>query len=445
MRIATSTLYDQQTSSIDDLNAQYADIGAQVSSGIKLNEPSDDPSQIASDLGLRTTIAQQTTLSSNIQSATGQLTSTDSALANLTSVLQSARSIAVQGASSTLTTEQRSDLGSQVDQLFNEAVSIANTQYGGTYVFAGTSSSSSAPVTATGSPATGVTFSGNNETQGQIVFGNQSFALSTTMQQAFNYQSADGSADVFSVLASLRDSLTNGSAVDESGASINAAGQVIQTGSAGTPSTLANAPLATALTPDNGTPAGYAISIAGSKGSATVSFAPSDTIDDGNPSSTTSVVGLINAQSATTGVTASFDQKTQRLVLTGAGGASFTVSDVPTPGSGATTSSNFTSAFGLAAGGDTVDSLSTQIGDVDNVLNVTLSARTDIGERINTLSTVSSQNSTSMTDNQQVASNIEDVDVAQSISQLSQVQTALQAAYETTTKLEGKSLLDYLT
>ena len=50
-------------------------------------------------------------------------------------------------------------------------------------------------------------------------------------------------------------------------------------------------------------------------------------IDDGTA---TSLVGRINAVSATTGVTASFNAKTQKVVLTGQG--SFYVSDAPSPG-----------------------------------------------------------------------------------------------------------------
>ena len=41
-------------------------------------------------------------------------------------------------------------------------------------------------------------------------------------------------------------------------------------------------------------------------------------------------------------------------------------------------------------------------------------------------------------------SNIEDVDVAQATSKFSQTQTALQAAYETTSAIESKNLFSYL-
>ena len=49
MRIATSTIYAQQTAAIDDQAAAYADIGAQLSSGKRLNAPSDQAAGDSAD------------------------------------------------------------------------------------------------------------------------------------------------------------------------------------------------------------------------------------------------------------------------------------------------------------------------------------------------------------------------------------------------------------
>ena len=138
MRIATSTIYAQQTAAIDDQQALYAQIGQQLSTGKRLNDPSDDPTRIGQDLQLHTaldTTAQQAT---NVQSAVSELTTTDSALSSLTSVLQSARQLAIQGASAALTDDQRTALANQIDELVRQSIAVGNTQYGGKYVFAGT-------------------------------------------------------------------------------------------------------------------------------------------------------------------------------------------------------------------------------------------------------------------------------------------------------------------
>jgi flagellar hook-associated protein 3 len=233
MRIATSMIYAQQTSAIDDQQALYAQIGQQLSTGKQLNDPSDDPTRIGQDLQLHTALDTTAQQANNVQSAVSELTTTDSALSSLTSVLQSARQLAVQGASQGLTDDQRSALANQLDELVRQSIAIGNTQYGGKYVFAGTASTPTAPVQQQGSPITGVSFSGNEQVQGQLIYNNQQFALSTTFQAAFNYASADGSPDVFQTLISLRDTLANKLAVDRSAQPINAGGKLVYGPAAG--------------------------------------------------------------------------------------------------------------------------------------------------------------------------------------------------------------------
>src|SRR5664279_1392867 len=107
MRIATSTIYTQQAMSIDNLETQWQTQGKNLSTGKSLNAPSDDPTQIAADLDVRTTIKVENQQSTNIQAATAQLTSTDSALASLTSILQSARQLATSAATSLISATGR--------------------------------------------------------------------------------------------------------------------------------------------------------------------------------------------------------------------------------------------------------------------------------------------------------------------------------------------------
>ena len=105
MRIATSTIYAQQTAAIDDQAAHVRATSAQqLSSGKQLNAPSDDPdARSARTCSLHISIDTTTQQSTNVKNAVSELTSTDSALSSLTSVLQSARTLAIQGASDTLT------------------------------------------------------------------------------------------------------------------------------------------------------------------------------------------------------------------------------------------------------------------------------------------------------------------------------------------------------
>jgi flagellar hook-associated protein 3 FlgL len=459
MRIATSTIYEQQTLAIDNQAYQYSQIGQELSSGKQLNAPSDDPEQIAQDLSLRTAISAGKQQGTNVTNAIAELTSTDSALSSLTSVIQSARQLAIEGASQSLSASQRSDIAKQADQLLQQAIAIGNTQYGGTYIFGGSANPAMAPVQSQGSPISQVTFAGNEQVQGQLVYNGQSFALSTTFQAAFNYNASDGSPSVFGMLINLRNTLQNSTAVDQSAGAINQAGSVIygpQTAGVGpAPTTLAAATFATTPSADNATPPSYSLQISsdinGQQVTKTLTFDGTAPIDDGTPSS---VVGAINALTAQTGITAAFDAATQRFSLTGLG--SFSVTDVPTPAgattipagtavtTAATTSANLTKVLGLTSQADFVQNLSTQLGDIDHVLNTTLDARAVVGARMQTLTSISHQLQSEVTDNTNSESSIEDVDVAAATTKFSQTQTALQAAYSTTTRLESMTLMNYL-
>jgi flagellar hook-associated protein 3 FlgL len=448
MRIATSTIYAQQAASIDDQQALYAQIGQELSSGKQLTAPSDDPTRIAQDLSLHVAIGFGGQQSTNAQNATSELTTTDSALASLTSVMQSARQLAVQGSTDTLTAQQRTALASQVDQLLQQAIAVANTTYNGKYIFAGTSNSSTAPVQPQGNPAASVTFTGNEQEQGQLLYNGQNVGLSTTFASAFNYAASDGSPDVFQTLITLRNTLQSGTVVDQSAAGINRAGTVVY-GPQGAPTSPAPTTLAAANTfavsPAADSTGNFSIEINGSvngvQGIATITVPAATAIDDGvPPPGGTSLVARINAQTATTGVTATFDPKAQRIVLSGT--SSFYVTDVASPG--ATNTGNLTKVLGLSSQADFVQNISTQLGDLDHATNAVLSARSGVGSRIQTLGSISSQLQTTLTDNKNTESGIEDVDVAAATSRFSQTQTALQAAYATTSNLESKTLLSYL-
>ena len=450
MRIATSTIYSQQASAIDNQAALYAVEGQQLSSGKSLNEPSDNPAQIGMDLTTTTAISTETQQNTNVTGAVNELTTTDGALSGLTSLMQNVRQIAVQGATETLTDSQRADLVTQLNEALQQAVAIGNTSYGGKYIFGGTASNGNPPVQTFGNPPAKVTFTGNQDVQGQLIYNGQKFALSTTFQAAFNYGASDNSPDVFQTIINLRNELTNQTATDTSTSAINAPNQVVGGATSAVPTKL-NTPGAFATTPqaDDGVPPQFTIEINstvnGAQSVKNFTFAPGAAIDDGIAAPPgTSVVQVINAAyPANQGVQAKYDQTTQKFTLTSPTG-SFYVTDIPTPGTGATKAGNLTSVLNLNSQADWVNNVSTQLGDIDNASNVVLNARAVIGARIQALGSIGSQIQTTQADNQKVQSGIEDVDVAQVTTQFSQTQTALQAAYATTTRLESKTLFDYL-
>ena len=449
MRIATSSTYTQQSTAIDNLETQWQLEGEQLSTGKSLNAPSDDPAQIAQDLSVHITLATENQAAVNIQAATAQLTSADTALANLTSLLQSTNQLAVQSADDLSTSTTRTNIANQVEQYLEQAVSIANTQYGGTYVFAGSVQSNVAPVTTTGTPISAVSFSGNEQQQTPLQVNGESFALSPTLGQAFNYNATDGSPSVFDTLVNLRNTLSSGTVTDASAQGVNHAGSVVYGAAspAASRTTLGTTPSPFAVAPAPDSAGNYTLTInnvdaQGQPHTNTYTFGSATVIDDSTATSITGAINAMNSGPNATGLTATFDAQTQKLVLSNAGGGSFSVADGTS--AGATGTSNLSRVFALQGSATLATTVSTQLGDISNVLNTTLDARALIGTRINALAQVNTTVTTDAVNNTSVMSGIEDTNVPKVSTQFSATQVALTASYSTTTRLEAKDLFDYL-
>jgi flagellar hook-associated protein 3 FlgL len=437
MRISTQSMFDQQTASIDNLMFHQTQLGNQLSTGKSLNLPSDDPSQVSQDLQVRSLIGNTTTSADNVQAATNELSQVDATLSELTSSLQAARGYATRAASDVLQPEDKATLVTQINGILDQLVQVANTQYGGRYLFAGTSVSHTPPVQPFGTPITSVSFTGNNAQQGELYADGEQLSLSTTLQQAFNFNASDGSLNVFQVLINLRNSLSgsgattinaagatvNGTAIDQSARNVNGVGQILDA------TTGLGAQAGAFSTPLQFVGGQFQFNIDGPNGNQTFTITNADAIDGGP----TSIVGQINAASAVTGVTAAWDQRSQKLTLSANG--LFALTDV---------SGNFTSAFGLTLNSDATDNISRQLGDIDNVLNVAVNTRAAVGQALDTLNTLTDRYNTSITSNEATQSQIEDANIPTTISAFTEAQTALQAAYTTTTRLEAHTLMDYL-
>jgi len=117
----------------------------QVSTGQRVNKPSDDPAASADLVTSLTASANNDQYTKNITSLSTSLQGADSALSAVITALESAVSLGTQGATGTTTDADRQTIATQVSGILSNVVGQANTQYQGAYVFGG-SSSASAPV-----------------------------------------------------------------------------------------------------------------------------------------------------------------------------------------------------------------------------------------------------------------------------------------------------------
>jgi len=138
MRV-TSMLPDVQYQ-MQQTQQNLANAMQQVSTGLRVNQPSDDPSASADmvrSLSDSSDIDRYTSTSTSVSST---LQSADAALSSVVTTLNSAVTLGTSGANGTLTSTDRAGIATQVQSLLSTVISQANTSFRGSYVFAGTAS-----------------------------------------------------------------------------------------------------------------------------------------------------------------------------------------------------------------------------------------------------------------------------------------------------------------
>jgi flagellar hook-associated protein 3 FlgL len=141
MRITGSRLIDQAAASTTKNQSSVGSVAAQVSSGMRVTAPSDDPSAWLAAQRTKLHRALSEGNGAAAQASRERLQLTDNALAGIGDIVSQVRALALQGASDTYNAANRAGLGVQVRDLFQTALAGANTRGSdGEYLLAGAAS-----------------------------------------------------------------------------------------------------------------------------------------------------------------------------------------------------------------------------------------------------------------------------------------------------------------
>ncbi|MEC5344850.1 flagellar hook-associated protein FlgL [Brenneria populi] len=145
MRLSTSVIYQRQVASSQEIQSAVSTASAQVSSGIRVTKPSDDPiaasqsvlvSQAQSDSKKYTTARQTAEASLNLE---------DTTLDEVVSVVQSIQTKLIQASNTTYSDADRASLATELQSYKDQLVALANTtDSSGNYIFSGYASGSAA-------------------------------------------------------------------------------------------------------------------------------------------------------------------------------------------------------------------------------------------------------------------------------------------------------------
>jgi flagellar hook-associated protein 3 FlgL len=137
MRITEGIISGRNLADLQRANAAVAKASMQVSTGNRLQRPSDDPQAVQKALNLRGDLAATAQYMDTASASQGWAQATDDALSDINDVLQRAREAVVQGGNGTMSQKDRNDIATQIDQLIGQAKASGNATFDGQYIFAG--------------------------------------------------------------------------------------------------------------------------------------------------------------------------------------------------------------------------------------------------------------------------------------------------------------------
>lgn len=147
MRISSAQFFQMNVAQMNDQQAQLAQLYQQISSGVSLQTPADNPVGAAQAVQLSMTSATLSQYATNQNAALTSLQAEDQALQSVSSVLTSVQTLVVRAGDGSLSDSDRSALATQLQGYRDQLMTLGNSNDGaGNYLFAGLNNST-APFT----------------------------------------------------------------------------------------------------------------------------------------------------------------------------------------------------------------------------------------------------------------------------------------------------------
>jgi flagellar hook-associated protein 3 FlgL len=150
MRITPGMNQRHVLSDLRRVQERLSQAQSQVSSGKRIEKPSDDPLGAERATRLRSELETTSAYRTSVDESRSWLDATDGALTSLDDIVQRARELTVQAANGATTAAGRQSIKQEIDQLTEEAQATLNRAYDGRYLFSGTATDQPPYTAATG-------------------------------------------------------------------------------------------------------------------------------------------------------------------------------------------------------------------------------------------------------------------------------------------------------
>jgi len=143
-RIPNQLLVSNSLSALQQSFAKLGDLQEQASSLKRLRKPSDAPADVVSAMQLHAGIDRNDQYTRNLSDAKGLLGNADGALTTTVTQLQRVNDLVVQASNASTDANARQGIAAEIDSIRKTLIGVANTQYAGRPIFAGTAGGNAA-------------------------------------------------------------------------------------------------------------------------------------------------------------------------------------------------------------------------------------------------------------------------------------------------------------
>jgi len=402
MRVSTSQIYALGVAGIERQQEMLLHTQQQIAAGKRVLTPSDDPVASTQALAIEQAGSRLDQYVANLGTAKDALGLSESVLSQVTDVLQSVRTTAVNAGDGSMSDSDRATLALDVQARLDQLVGLANSKDGnGNYMFAGFALGTQPIVTG---PA-GISYQGDQGVRKLDVAPGRSIAIS------------ENGAALFGRIRNGNGAFVANAASTNTGTGIVAPGQVINPAAlTGHTYALQFNVVANVTTYD------------------IVDVTASTVVSSGNAYTSGAPIVVAGMQTSITGAPANGD--------------SFTLAP-STSQSVFTTLSNLVTALntpvtGPAGTARLANDLNAALTNLDQDMNHILAGRADVGARLRELDSLSAGNDDRKLQYDQSLSRLVDLDYNQALSDFAKQQLALEAAQKSFLKMSGLGLFDLL-
>jgi flagellar hook-associated protein 3 FlgL len=217
MRVTFVTNYQKTIHHLNNRHSKIDRLTTAVTSGKTLQHADDDPSGWVEAMDLKQTMRKLEMYEENLEFAKGWSESASNALTQLEDLFVEAKDIAVREISADLPERHQAHI-TRLEEMIDDAINLANTEYRNRYVFGGTETST-APfaINAGGGPSGEdvVVYSGNQDDVDVRIGENRLFTINQNGQESFNLDDsqdisipAEADSNMLSKLIALKDAIS---------------------------------------------------------------------------------------------------------------------------------------------------------------------------------------------------------------------------------------------